>query len=155
MLFAEALKKAQAFAGKKFEGYFLGSMFASLAKEGEEINEWTLHYYNSGNKRDIDVTVSENVRMEESASSREMAPLDVSLVKISGHDAVEAAMAQYAGDVSRILLVLHNPGRPAWNVNVISSLLNATTFTVDAASGEILVSKSTSLLQRFNPSDNK
>ncbi|MBI4014869.1 MAG: PepSY domain-containing protein [Candidatus Aenigmarchaeota archaeon] len=154
MLFSEALKKAEESTGKKLEGYFLGSMFASLAPQ-QEISEWTLHYYNPGIKRGIDVTVSGTVSVEESIPSRETAPLDVSLVKISAHDAVATAMKHCAGDISRILLVLHNPGAPVWNVNVISSSLNATTFTVDAAGGEILVSKSTSLLQRFNPSDDK
>src|SRR3989338_2784179 len=152
MLFSEAVKiTGESEKARRLENYFLGSLFASVHGS---IGEWTLHFYDPKTHKTVNCTVHENRTVEleaESPALGRLEKLDISRVKISPDEAVQAALADCnMPPVQTLLTLAMKAGAPVWTVSLISAALSVSSYDVSAEDGSIKEKRIASMMQRFN-----
>ncbi len=140
---------------RKLRGYFLGSIFASII-ESEEINEWTILYYNPHNKTVVDCFVSEKFVTvgEETPAIKEMEELDLKNVNIGIETVLKTLEKKFKKKALNILISLHKKQfekeiKTVWTVAYVTPDMSAVSFDIDAASGDVLNEVTTHLLRKI------
>jgi hypothetical protein len=151
MKLSEALGRARSNSDVQIlekSGYFLGSIF-SMTDSSQEISEWTFLYFNpQTNKiRDLAISEKESKLDEEREPRSPVSLLNPNALKISVNDAIGIGLAKLAKSSAKILVTLHQKDCLMWTLTFVSSDLQATTFDIDAQTGEILREETTSLIR--------
>ena len=151
LLLTDAIEKAKKDPDVEklmMDGYFLGSVFATAK---DSIKEWILHFYSSKKNKVIDCHVGDVVALgEETDALKRMKKLSLDRLKITAETALDTAKEKFKGRTINILITLHRKESVVWTVNMISSALTATTYDIDAETGEIIDENVTSLITRYS-----
>jgi len=146
-----AVSKARSDPGVvSLDGYFLASAF-SITEVGRPVDEWTLLFYNPGNKKTVDCIVAQDVSVgQELPAQKELSELRPDAVKFFLEDAMEAVNSRYSKKTINILISLHsgNKGDPVWTITMVGSDITATSFDIDAISGSVIREETINLMHR-------
>ena len=136
---------------KKLHGYFLCSCFASIKDKDEKVKEWTLLFYNHEKKVVLDCFVNEKFVTigEETPPISDVERPDLSGLKITVDEALEKVVKNFSKSIINILITLHSKKSLVWTINLITKDMMATTFDIDANSGEIVREETTSLISQY------
>ncbi len=147
----EAINRAMAdIKVMSLDDYFLASCF-SIIKEGKDIAEWTLLFYNPKTKKTRDCFVNDKFVTldEELQAQKEMTELGKEPPKIHVEEAIKTAQRKYGKKTINILISLHTTDRTSWAITMIGTDITATTFEIDAQTGKILKEDTASLMKRL------
>ena len=140
---------------QRLKGYFLCSGFTTLTETKKDITEWTLLFYSQKSKTVIDCFVNEKfVTVGESTPAmKDMEEVDAKKLCVDIDDALESVEKKFAGKSINTLISLHmkefgKKQKLVWTIAMITQGLSATSYDVDAVTGEILGEETTSLIRR-------
>jgi uncharacterized membrane protein YkoI len=129
----------------KLKDFFLASAFAIT--DSNEIKNWTFLFYNKKRNVTIDCFVNDKfVTLDpEAAAISDYKEMKIGKI-IDVNKAVEMAKGKIKNKIVNVLITLVMKEKLIWKISVITADIMATSFEIDAYTGEILKEDSTSLL---------
>lgn len=135
---------------KKLKDFFLGSAFTCV-KDGEEINQWTILFYNPKTKRVTDCFVNDRfvTPSEETKAIDEIKELNTKNIKVPVEKALEIAKKDITKTIINILISLHKKDVVMWSIGLVSSDMTATSVDINAETGEVIKKEETKLIKQL------
>ncbi|MEK6888007.1 MAG: PepSY domain-containing protein [Candidatus Aenigmatarchaeota archaeon] len=136
---------------KRLTDYFMCSCFACIKDIKDEINEWTLFFYNEKKKLVIDCFVNDKFVTlgEETPPLSTVEKPDFSERQVTIKEALEIVGKKFTQKTINVLITLHQKGTLVWTINMITPGMMAVTFDIDAKTGKIIKEEETSLIRRL------
>lgn len=146
----DAIKNAEG-SIQEFKDYFLCSCFACIKNAGDEIKEWTLLLFNDKTNMVLDIFVNDKFVTigEETPPIADIERPDMRSARLTAEQALGIASGKFKGGTINVLLTLHQKSSLVWTINMITPAMTATTFEIDAQTGEIIREETTSLIRKL------
>ncbi|MFA4819345.1 MAG: PepSY domain-containing protein [Candidatus Aenigmatarchaeota archaeon] len=148
----EAIDRAESDEGvKKLTKYFMCSCFVCIKDIKDKIDEWTLLFYNPEKELVIDCFVNDKFVTlgEETPPLKEVKKPDFTEAHVTIKEALETVEKKFDKKTINVLITLHQKDTLVWTINMITPDMNATTFDIDAKTGNIVHEETTSLIRRL------
>jgi hypothetical protein len=141
---------------KKFkaEKYFLNSAMSVLEPGKEEMERWTLTYYNEKENSVVQVFVSEaelELKPPATPMNPTKQPLMMKRIKTNPEKVIQKAKEEfqkYKQPLSQIILSIQNDDGEVWRIGFVTKLLTVVLVRIDAQTGKILSSEMHSLTKQ-------
>lgn len=152
MLFKEALKTIQKNEQiKKYEekGYYMNSGISLLGPGSYDINDWIFTYYNPGEGKVVEATISDSVEVKEPAEPTKPTAeaLGVKSIKTNSDNMLKKASEEFKKKkmpLSQVIVTIQG-AEPKWSFNFITKVLEIVTIQIGAEKGNILETEVTPL----------
>ncbi len=134
---------------KKLDGYFLGSCFACIKKAKDPINEWTLLFCKDGKAVDCFVNDGSVTISKETRPLKDVKQGNPEEATVTAETALKLADSKHKKPTANILITLHQKDALVWTITMIDMTMTATSYDIDAKTGNIVKEETTSLIRQI------